>query len=420
MRALYQTRGAEFSVDILSDPAVAAFIDGHAEILDSAFDQTKMSETLRSRLRSSDWVFSGMKTFHELNEAFPSLLDETGVLTPFERFLNDVRSIDRTYNSNYLRAEYNFVTASAQMAAKWEEFQSDGDRYNLQYRTQRDGRVRPEHAALDGVTLPPADPFWLDFYPPNGWNCRCDVVQVRKSKYPQTDHDEAVARGEGALQKDTKRMFRFNPGIERSTVPAYNPYTISRCRDCDIAKDKLSLARTTPPDNQLCAACRFLHECRELDSEIMPWEKGTIEISNMVSRKDNDFERLMQVARHFASQGEEVFLSPKMTRPSRFDYDCIYGSLKGTIYYGKCPDLKIGEHWYEHEGFVSNNPKRAFSNMVNHGMKQSARIIIDKPDLTDAYMKRIIQQRIRDGHQISEVWLREGDKLRLLYKKSEE
>ncbi len=420
MRALYQTRGAEFSVDILSDPAVAAFIDGHAEILDSAFDQTKMSETLRSRLRSSDWVFSGMKTFHELNEAFPSLLDENGVLKPFERFLNDVRSIDRTYNSNYLRAEYNFVTASAQMAAKWEEFQSDGDRYNLQYRTQRDGRVRPEHAALDGVTLPPADPFWLDFYPPNGWNCRCDVVQVRKSKYPQTDHDEAVARGEGALQKDTKRMFRFNPGIERSTVPAYNPYTISRCRDCDIAKDKLSLARTTPPDNQLCAACRFLHECRELDSEIMPWEKGTIEISNMVSRKDNDFERLMQVARHFASQGEEVFLSPKMTRPSRFDYDCIYGSLKGTIYYGKCPDLKIGEHWYEHEGFVSNNPKRAFSNMVNHGMKQSARIIIDKPDLTDAYMKRIIQQRIRDGHQISEVWLREGDKLRLLYKKSEE
>ncbi len=420
MRALYQTRGAEFSVDILSDPAVAAFIDGHAEILDSAFDQTKMSETLRSRLRSSDWVFSGMKTFHELNEAFPSLLDENGVLKPFERFLNDVRSIDRTYNSNYLRAEYNFVTASAQMAAKWEEFQSDGDRYNLQYRTQRDGRVRPEHAALDGVTLPPSDPFWLDFYPPNGWNCRCDVVQVRKSKYPQTDHDEAVARGEGALQKDTKRMFRFNPGIERSTVPAYNPYTISRCRDCDIAKDKLSLARTTPPDNQLCAACRFLHECRELDSEIMPWEKGTIEISNMVSRKDNDFERLMQVARHFASQGEEVFLSPKMTRPSRFDYDCIYGSLKGTIYYGKCPDLKIGEHWYEHEGFVSNNPKRAFSNMVNHGMKQSARIIIDKPDLTDAYMKRIIQQRIRDGHQISEVWLREGDKLRLLYKKSEE
>lgn len=106
----------------------------------------------------------------------------------------------------------------------------DGDRYYLQYRTQKDGSVRPEHAALDGVTLPPSDPFWQDFYPPNGWNCRCDVVQVRKSKYQQTDHDEAVLRGEGALKKDRKRMFRFNPGIEQKSVPDYNPYTISKCR----------------------------------------------------------------------------------------------------------------------------------------------------------------------------------------------
>ena len=89
-----------------------------------------------------------MKTFHELNEAFPSLLDENGNRKPFERFLNDVRKIDKTYNHNYLRAEYNFVHNSAQMAAKWEEFSQYGDRYNLQYRTANDGKVRPEHAAL--------------------------------------------------------------------------------------------------------------------------------------------------------------------------------------------------------------------------------------------------------------------------------
>jgi hypothetical protein len=28
----------------------------------------------------------------------------------------------------------------------------DGDRYNLQYRTAGDGSVRPEHAALHGVS----------------------------------------------------------------------------------------------------------------------------------------------------------------------------------------------------------------------------------------------------------------------------
>lgn len=135
----------------------------------------------------------------------------------------------------------------------------DSDRYNLQYRTQRDKKVRPEHAALDRVTLPVTDSFWREFYPPNGWNCRCTVVQVRKSKYPETPHDEAMALGEEATGKDTKRIFRFNPGIEQKSFPDYNPYTIKRCKDCDVAKGKIKLAFV--PDNELCAACQILHEC---------------------------------------------------------------------------------------------------------------------------------------------------------------
>ena len=65
-----------------------------------------MSEAMRKRLERSNYVFSGLKTFHELNEAFPSLLDENGNRKTFERFLNDVRKIDETYNSNYLRAKF--------------------------------------------------------------------------------------------------------------------------------------------------------------------------------------------------------------------------------------------------------------------------------------------------------------------------
>lgn len=126
---------------------------------------------MRERLTRSNYIFSGIKTFHELNEAFPSMLDENGNKKPFERFLNDVRKINDTYNANYLHAEYNFVQASATMAAKWEQFSEDGDRYNLQYRTAKDDKVRPEHAALDGVTLPMSDSFWETYYPPNGWNC---------------------------------------------------------------------------------------------------------------------------------------------------------------------------------------------------------------------------------------------------------
>lgn len=145
------------------------------------------------------------------------------------------------------------------MAAKWEQFTEDGDRYNLQYRTAGDDKVRPEHAALNGVTRPMNDPFWETYYPPNGWNCRCTVVQVRKSKYPLTPSDEAMARGEEALQNDKKGIFRFNAGKEQKTIPDYNPYTIRRCNDCDLAKGKTTLAFV--PDNELCAACRLVRQC---------------------------------------------------------------------------------------------------------------------------------------------------------------
>lgn len=171
MKALFKEKGAEFRVGLVADRAVQEFVGAHASVLDSTFEKVEMSDTMRRRLTRSNYIFSGMKTFHELREAFPSLLDENGDRKPFERFLNDVQKIDATYNRNWLRTEYNFVAASAEMAAKWERFAADGDRYNLQYRTQRDDKVRPEHAVLDRVTLPPSDSFWEEFYPPNGWNC---------------------------------------------------------------------------------------------------------------------------------------------------------------------------------------------------------------------------------------------------------
>ena len=259
MKALYKQEGANLDIQIIASDEAQQFITAHAGALDASFTEVKMSDLMRQRLQRSNYIFSGMKTFHELNEAFPSLLDENGNRKSFEQFLNDVRKIDNTYNSNYLRAEYNFVHSSAQMAARWEEFAADGDRYNLQYRTMRDAKVRPTHADLHGVTLPMNDPFWEEFYPPNGWNCRCTVVQVRKSKYPTTDHDEAMALGELATGKDTKGIFRFNSGKEQKTFPDYNPYTIRRCKDCDIAQGKLKLAFI--PDNELCAACKILHKC---------------------------------------------------------------------------------------------------------------------------------------------------------------
>ena len=260
MKAVFSQKGSSFSIDIMADGNVQKLIEAHTDVLNRNIERLEMSDLMRQRLTRSNYIFSGMKTFHELNEAFPSLLDENGNRKPFERFLNDVRKIDETYNSNYLRAEYNFVQASAEMAAKWEQYSEDGDRYLLQYRTAHDDKVRPEHAALDRITLPMSDPFWESYYPPLSWNCRCSVVQVRRGKYEETPHNEAMSRGEEAFANNEKlNMFRFNSGIQGKTMPDYNPYTIKRCNDCDVAKGggiKLNFV----PENELCAACRLIHQ----------------------------------------------------------------------------------------------------------------------------------------------------------------
>ena len=352
MQTLYKVEGAQFRIEIVEKPKIQNFIKAHAEVLDDSFEKVEMSDTMRKRLQRSDYIFSGIKTFHELKEAFPSLLDENGNRKSFEQFLKDVQKIDNTYNRNYLQAEYNFVQASAQMAAKWEGFRQDGDRYNLQYRTAGDNHVRPEHAALDRVTLPITDTFWESYYPPNGWNCRCTVVQVRKSKYPTTPHDEAMALGEEATGKDTKGIFQFNPGIEQKSVPDYNQYTIRRCRDCDLAKGNVKLF---VPDNELCAACRLIRAQKyenigaadrilKYDEKI--WERTYVSpkdiglVATQLERiaeaavgnaERNKFDKELRMCKVLADNGHDVEYLQGVNRPAGQTYDIRFDKVKADL-----------------------------------------------------------------------------------------
>ena len=96
MKALHRQEGAFLEISILQSEEAQDFINAHAGILDSAFNDIPMSDRMRERLRRSDYILSGIKTFHELNEAFPSIIDENGNRKPFELFLNVVRRIDST------------------------------------------------------------------------------------------------------------------------------------------------------------------------------------------------------------------------------------------------------------------------------------------------------------------------------------
>lgn len=311
MHALFKENATELRIDIIAEKHAQDFINTHAQALDAAFEHVPMSDNMRQRLQRSDYIFSGIKTFHELNEAFPSLIDENGNRKPFERFLKDVQKVHQEYNVNYLRAEYNFAAAAAANAAKWEKFAQDGDNYYLQYRTARDNRVREEHSELDGITLPMSDDFWESFFPPNGWNCRCTVVQVRKTKYPVTPHELAMERGEAAMKEDKKGMFRFNPGAKQQTFPDYNPYTSSRCSTCTKYKSKKNELAADVTTNDMCEACSILHQYQDNAYKVIPTERGKLRIH--VNHGKNEQKENVEIAQYLACKyGYAIDLLPKV------------------------------------------------------------------------------------------------------------
>lgn len=200
------------------------------EAVDYALKDNDIPPAMRLYLKSNVFIFSGFKTHTELTLASALLRDSDSNVKPFNSFLQDIKSIDNTYNRSYLQAEYNFAISSAQSAAKWQAFAADGDDYLLQYRTANDERVREQHRLLDGITLPASDSFWDKYFAPNGWNCRCTVVQVSKKRYKPSDHDAAMQAGDAAtFLPDSKgrnraAIFRFNPGKQQIIFPPNHPY----------------------------------------------------------------------------------------------------------------------------------------------------------------------------------------------------
>lgn len=220
-------RKGHFSADMLADPHARRLIEATYNVLNGAIGASVKQEVpaeLTAALRNNAFIFSGFKSYNTLAEIGLELTDDKGAVKPFEKFAEDVRKIDDRYNRAYLFAEYNHAVHSSQMAVKWHDIAQDGEEYNLQYRTAGDDRVREAHARLDGVTLPPSDKFWDRYLPPNGWNCRCQVVQVLREDYTESDSDAATKWGDECTKEPKQQIFRFNAGKELKLFPPKHPY----------------------------------------------------------------------------------------------------------------------------------------------------------------------------------------------------
>ena len=363
---------------LLTDSDVRKFIERQKLIFDNAVDtalkEVPLDDISVQRLKESNYVFSGIKTFHELNEAFPSLLDEEGNRKPFNQFLNDVQKVYDAYNVQYLRTEYNFAQASALMAARWKQFEQDGNRYYLQYRTVGDKRVRRTHRMLHNITLSIESPFWDKYFPPNGWGCRCTVVQVRKDKYPVSNEQEAMNLGSQATAGKYQEMFMFNPGKRMTTFPAYNGYTLRKCNLCEVRPDKMKLAADIP-DNEVCRACRLLQESIS-HYTVVPTKAGKLRIHDGHGKHERE---------------ENIRIGTYLAEKHGYEIDLLDNpqGRKSADSYNRTLDM-------EQEYKMASTPTvNAIDRLIRDGRKQADNIVLwldtDIPlgNLRDAITSRI-------------------------------
>lgn len=160
-------------------------------------------------------VFSGAKTFQQVKDMSAGVFRPDGYKRDFSDFKKLITGdgfhdgIFRTYNVNWLRTEYDTAFATAQMGRQWNEYVADAETFPLlKYITVHDERVRHDHKAFDGVTLPIGHAFWDTHTPPNGFNCRCRMIQL-------SEFDEYTITPDGDvknLPKPDQPLFEFNPG----------------------------------------------------------------------------------------------------------------------------------------------------------------------------------------------------------------
>lgn len=211
--------------DILMD----GIFEGYGQTFDDVAYNTPDFAML-GNLERNVYHFSAAKNYNMLKALTQHLKDGKRVRSYTEFRKEAIKDLDE-WVGNWLRTEYDTAVAGGQMASKWVQFNDDKETLpNLEYSTAGDERVRQEHKLLDGVVKPVNDAFWDSYYPPNGWNCRCNVIQSYGSKVTEDKNIE---------HPHVPKMFKTNLAKNGLAFPKSHPYFNGLPKDVERASMKL-------------------------------------------------------------------------------------------------------------------------------------------------------------------------------------
>lgn len=210
--------------------------DGYGQTLFTVDYDSKDFATLAA-IQKNVWQFSAAKDYTMLRQLTNALINEEGILdyADFKKVAEEIIG----EHLRWLKAEYNLAVSGGQMAGKWVQIEANKETFPLlQFDAVIDNRTTEICRPLDGTILPVDHPFWRRFYPPNHYNCRSTVRQLR-SGVVTTNIPSA----------DIPELFQTNVGVSGLVFPPDHPYNIGKPYWLDqqgmsaMRKDLLSVAK---------------------------------------------------------------------------------------------------------------------------------------------------------------------------------
>ena len=111
---------------------------------------------------------------------------------------------------------------SAYGAGHWQQAQeAQALRPYARYSAVMDCRTRPSHAALHGLVFPLDHPFWLTYWPPWDYNCRCAAITLSQW---EVDYQGLQVRSVMGPHLPTPAKKFQSPAIGGAWEPDYAKY----------------------------------------------------------------------------------------------------------------------------------------------------------------------------------------------------
>lgn len=159
--------------------------------------------------------FSASKTEARFATAMDLLVDEKGTLRSYKDFEFAVMQKTENFNKKWLETEYNLSVAVGQNSAAYVRFLAEKDTVTpfVQYQTAGDDKVRDTHRILNGKIFSLDDKEAMQLWPPNGYGCRCEMLQyIGNAKGKVTTGSAAKGMIYSKDSKFEKSQFELNRG----------------------------------------------------------------------------------------------------------------------------------------------------------------------------------------------------------------